>query len=282
MVESFRYVMLGDVCSDLHVDCYKINDDLFKTHKNPNSQFLIIGGDTSNEPWITNKQILRASETYDHVIVILGNHEYYCKMPFVEVLSSVKDIVERCNLPNVSVLDNESVQLGTVAFIGATGWYDFKPGQHSGTLDQIEIAWSKVNNDSKLIKWDLRDYQTKFDCVLSKAKESFEYIKGAVAKANQDPLVESIVISTHMIPNVLLAYVKAYDPVWNALNGSFINSLMEDVVHADVNKKIKLWTYGHTHIPNDTKIGHIRYVCNPGGYPSERSQHGFKFVQVQI
>ena len=82
--------------------------------------------------------------------------------------------------------------------------------------------------------------------------------------------IKNIVCITHTAPvKEGIEFKKDPNSVWNALNGAYANSKMQDVLVADVNKLIKVWVFGHTHYHKDFVIDDIRYISNPRGYAGE-------------
>ena len=67
------------------------------------------------------------------VIYVLGNHEFYGqKIP--KLISDIKEVAQGTN---IHVLENNSVEIGDVVFLGATLWTDFRlNGDPSGRTDR--------------------------------------------------------------------------------------------------------------------------------------------------
>ncbi len=51
-------------------------------------------------------------------------------------------------------------------------------------------------------------------------------------------------------------------------NDHFFRCDMVDLIRAN---KPRLWLHGHTHTPCDYDFHATRVICNPRGYPGERS-----------
>jgi hypothetical protein len=84
------------------------------------------------------------------------------------------------------------------------------------------------------------------------------------------------VMVTHHIPHRACTIFQPGDQIWNALNGSFCNTLMERINDPSV----KAWCFGHTHYNWDKDINGIRYICNPRGYRGEKSH--WEPVEVEV
>ena len=57
-------------------------------------------------------------------------------------------------------------------------------------------------------------------------------------------------------------------PRYTTMNGAFVSNLDEFILD---HPQIALWSHGHTHHCFDYTVGDTRIVCNPLGYPGERS-----------
>lgn len=56
------------------------------------------------------------------VIYVMGNHEFYGQRPMADLWRKAREKVEHTH---VHLLENESVQIGNVRFLGCTLWTDF-------------------------------------------------------------------------------------------------------------------------------------------------------------
>ena len=56
------------------------------------------------------------------VIYVLGNHEYYGQ----KIPKLISEIKEMAHGTNVHVLENDTIEIGNVVFLGATLWTDFR------------------------------------------------------------------------------------------------------------------------------------------------------------
>ena len=90
------------------------------------------------------------------------------------------------------------------------------------------------------------------------------------ALANDIPCV----VITHHAPSMKSIHEKyANDTELNTLYASDMEYLMSN--------NVKLWIHGHTHNSFDYTVGNTRVVCNPVGYPQERSlQQPVKIIEV--
>ncbi len=89
---------------------------------------------------------------------------------------------------------------------------------------------------------------------------------------------EADVFVTHHTPSMMSCHHK-WGGVDQPMNRFFHNELSAWLL--DLPKKPKLWIHGHTHDPCNYRIGETLVVCNPRGYPGERSEK-YKSVFVEI
>jgi len=192
------------------------------------------------------------SENWKNVIYILGNHEYYhgridSYAAYLKVLFNA--------YPNVHVLDNDSIVIDEIKFIGSTLWFD---GNKRNPTSLVIIG--DCMNDFRLITWGKPNYR-KFkvsDAVLLHDK-AVAYLKKEI-----EGYVGKVVVCTHHAPSPLSINAK-YAGDYH-LNGAYHSDLSELILD---NEHIVLWTHGHTHSSFDYHIGKTRIVANPKGYREE-------------
>lgn len=284
-----------DFCSDLHVDAWvgrtMLHDparkmwlgEPFKStyvdidwaaFKNPDSDILVIAGDIANTMVTTVNVLECASLVYKTVIVVEGNHDHYDNdMRVEDGMVHLKNELTRFS--NVYYLDGMSsfVQDG-VAFFGATGWYDWKAYEDRGISEIIaRVTWMQYSNDSR--------YPT-FNCGSPEVLANIQSVNLAaqVQKANVDPDISHIVMTTHMSPRADIMEWKTNDAVWNALTPSYVNTGLQMVLNEDTNKKISHWIYGHTHARQMVEIDGVTYANNARGYPRENPP--FSLTQIKV
>jgi len=283
-----------DFCSDLHVDAWKNHVVLdyvsrkwtgepfnslylyidWQEYKHHDSRVLVIAGDIANNLMISATVVEAAAMEYEHVVVVEGNHDHYGNemnvddgMVFFETLLS--------RFPNVHYLKhNKTLTVDGVAFVGATGWYDFKAYESQGIYDNMaKRMWNLYSNDSRYPDFNGKSVES-IACVQA------INLADQVKTFSQDPDIQSIVVTTHMSPRADLMEWKPNDTVWNALTPSYVNTAMKQVIDADVGGKIRYWIYGHTHERKMTDINGIVYANNARGYPNESPP--FALTQIEV
>jgi len=238
--------MFIHILSDLHIE--------FEPFEPPptESDVIILAGDIH----IGSKGLLWAKESFagKPVIYVLGNHEYYGKA----LPKLTEKLKQEAVGSNVHILENDSVIVGDVVFLGCTLWTDFEllgdPRIAGYEATQKMTDYKKIRVSPQYRK--LRSIDT---AVIH--RRSLRWLKKALA----NHAGKNVVVVTHHAPS------KRSLPQWYAedlLSAAYASHLDEVVASS----KVKLWIHGHIHAPRDYVIGATRVVCNPKGYPDEYNE----------
>ena len=261
--------MRVNVISDLHLE--------FGDLELPGGDVLILSGDVCESRTLTKykydpmnvmtelgnpKRMDRAQRfffeectKYREVIYVMGNHEHYHGR-YDKTVHELKAMVP----DNVSVLENEHIEIDGVLFLGATLWTDCNKGnpmclqvlKHS--MQDYNAITNKYHNIyRKLIPQDTMETHMR----------TKEYFK-TILEENRD---KKVVVCTHHAPSyksVHEHYVHDVD-----MNGGYASDLSEFILD---HENIKFWTHGHMHDPSDYEIGQCRIICNPRGYKGYEQQ----------
>lgn len=248
--------MIINVCSDLHLEFEPL-----ELRNASNADVLVLGGDiliAADFAYYNSKKhpeyarrakeyhtfLYTVSNEYDHVIMIAGNHEYYYSS--IESGShALRTAVSQ--YPNISFLENETVIVDDVAFIGATLWTDLNKN-----CPITEYTVKSMMSDYKLISYNNR--QLLPTDTYNMFQESLAYIKSEVPKYSKK------VVVTHHCPSPLSIHPD-YIGVRYA-NGGFVSNLADYIDSVDID----VWTCGHVHHSHQYKIGDTTVKCNPRGY----------------
>ncbi len=205
-------------------------------HKVP---MLVMAGDIAHHRII--EPVFRdVSTEYQHVIVVLGNHDYYGLRP-AQALDVYREAASK--YPNVQVLNNDRTTIAhegkDYIIDGTTGWYN-KVGV------QMYPNWPDV------------------ECI-----EGFTYEIGDLHKQAIDFLLDKAcegpadLIVTHMLPGA-----AAVSEPWKNSRSNVMFVMASDPILKAVGAP--MWVYGHTHDHVDVQHGDTRLVANPVGYPGEQ------------
>jgi predicted phosphodiesterase len=249
------------ILSDLHNEfsCFGV-----PVMKNEENQVLVLAGDTGLlTPSKVDHTIFdfvdSLSERFYAVIIVAGNHEYYgCEFSKVNqmlALGTYPNNYERTGWKsNVYFLQDTSVVIDGVAFIGSTLWTDFDGGEHS-SMQNAKLFM----NDYHKITYKHNGIYRKFipmDSYTLHCK-SRDYIFGMVDHYRNVGL-RTVVVSHHL-PSFKSVHSKFAD---SALNGVYASNLDTDIeLH-----RPDVWFHGHTHESCDYMICDTHVICNPRGY----------------
>ena len=210
------------------------------------------------------------------VIFVPGNHEYD-GLEFDEAHQRLRQACERWGL---IWLEQESVVLQGVRFVGCTLWSDFDGlSSAAGTADNDHAAAAPGALAEQLKARDKAFRAANFylrknhslqggapllaEQLRERALESQRWLRQALATGFDGPTVAV----THFAPSMLSA-----DPRYGLTPGTagFCNAL-DDLLPA-----AKLWLHGHLHCPQDYVSRGCRVVANPLGYARKGEQKNYR------
>lgn len=187
---------------------------------------------------------------------MFGNHDYYMisnwqmkkyKRTSYNRVEEMKMLYKR--LPNVHVLEGNTVEIEGFTIGGCGMWYDFSYGQQEQDLTEEEVyrLWWKHSNDSKLIKG---------------VTDPLEIFRAEYERLERLIPVSDVIV-THVGPDWRLypadeEFIKHYN--YYFFDGSpFFEKLQG-----------KTWLFGHVHYELDQIKYGCRFISQAIGYPSEK------------
>jgi predicted phosphohydrolase len=226
-----------------------------------NGQILILAGDIlcarhfKTDGYLKDiytKFIDECSRNFERVIYVAGNHEFYG----YNYEGTYKTLRE--NLPdNFHLLENETVKINDVNFIGFTLWTNFFNENPFEMMDakgyMADYSTIRIsNNYRKLNPEDTLKFH----------KTSIEYLKNELERLKN----ERVFVVSHHAPSH-----QCITPEFKngKCNGSFCSDLDELIL---ASPQIKNWAFGHVHSQHDFYIGGCRVTGNPRGYPHEHTR----------
>lgn len=249
-------------------------NDLHLEHSYPGQNFdpgegdvLILAGDILNAHHlkkngylneIYRKFLQRCSENFNHIFYVLGNHEAY-SYNYEGAFKTIKEILPE----NFYLLENTTVKLNDINFIGFTLWTNFFNENPNEMMDS-----ELYMNDYKSIRIGPNYRKLNTVDVLGFHKKSRSYLESQLQEL-QDAQV--FVISHHA--PTLQAIAPKYKSF--SCNGSFCSDLDNFILE---HPNIKNWAFGHVHTHFDFMIGECRMTCNPRGYPNELKNFNTNFT----
>jgi Icc-related predicted phosphoesterase len=290
------------VCSDLHLEF----GDLDLTN-DEDADVLILGGDIFVADDLAaggtvlpvtasvqaraeryNNFVVRCSERFKHVILIMGNHEHY-HGDYARTANIIRGTFG--DLHNVHFLDKEWRIINGVLFYGGTLWTDMN-GEDPLTLYQIAGMMNDyrgVKNSTKTVQYRVPDmtkdesdaWSYKERPAQFRPEDSVEdhksFLKGLDAVLALHPDMPTVVVGHHA-PSKASTHPRYKHET--LVNGAYSTNLDNYILDR---RQIRLWTHGHTHEDFDYMIGTTRIVCNPRGYDGyeARADH-FQLKYVEI
>lgn len=196
--------------------------------------------------------ISEVAKRFEHVIVVLGNHDYWG----LSLQSAVRKAKEALALlPNVTLLEQSAVTLSGVKFVGGTLWTDYGRNPHAMHVGrQIINDFKYTTFGDTRVRRKLRP-EDLFEVHRQTAKFIFN-------NCQADFPGQKVVVVTHMAPHEL-----SIDPRYardHMLNLSYYSDLSESVrTHC---KDVQLWIHGHIHLPANYMLYNVHVMSNPRGY----------------
>ena len=196
-------------------------------------------------------------------VLVAGNHEYYG--------GDLPEDLERLrargrNPSNVHVLENESVEIGDVVFLGCTLWTDMRLYESAFGYPASLLAVQAGLNDYRCVTWEKRRNLQAADTI-AMHRESVAWLKAQFERYRG----RKIVVVTHHAPSEMSIAECYRNDILSAAFASNLDALVQESGAA-------LWIHGHTHGCGDYVLGDTRVVANACGYPFERT--GFKANRV--
>ncbi|MGC3959663.1 MAG: metallophosphoesterase [Verrucomicrobiota bacterium] len=231
------------ILSDLHLEFAPFEPI------NVNADVVVLAGDvhtgTNGIKWILKTIPDRP------IIYVLGNHEFYGqKIP--KLVAEIKEIAQGTN---VQVLENDIVEIGDAAFLGATLWTDFRL---NGDPVLAEVIAQTGMTDFRRIRVTPSYRRFRPRDARRIHAQSLEWLAQQIEKARG----KKIVVVTHHAPSPQSVPSRFQN---DALNPAFASNLESFMVECGA----ALWIHGHVHHRADFTVGGTRVVANPRGYPTE-------------
>lgn len=194
------------------------------------------------------------------VIYVIGNHEFYGG----NVSRTAIEIKRAAAGTNVTVLDNDALELGGVRFLGCTLWTDFGLfGSSDGDVASALAAAQRHVSDFSRITFGSTGWMTPAQSVILH-RASASWLESRLEAQFAGPTV----VVTHHAPSFC-----SVAPQWrrDIVSAAFASRLDDLVTKSD------LWIHGHTHSAFDYRLGSDpgkgRLICNPRGYARDIQAH---------
>jgi len=226
-------------------------------------KFLILAGDIGSNQ--SHLEFIKDCASKYTVIYILGNHEFYGF-----TLKEVRDFWKSVKIDNFYFLDNSSVVIDDIEFIGSTLWVDFDRQN-----PRIMLNASLVITDFRKIYNATADEYITVDSIYREFEISYNYLKEAIYNDNG---FKKVMITHYGFSHesVHPSYREREADLTN--NHCYTSNLDYFVGNSLVNVAI----HGHMHTSSDYMLGDVHVVCEPVGYPDTLNpEFHFKVVDLK-
>ena len=249
------------LASDLHLEMINFKPGLSYTASSsrqflpkriigpvPGADVLVLAGDIADGDYACKLFADWQSGKRVPIIYIAGNHEFYGH-PIDPTYAKLR---AGAALNSIHFLENDSVVIDGVRFLGSTLWTDYRL-----ELDptQSMTYCEKRLNDHHLIRNGRHTFTT--GDALARHELARAWLETELVK----PFDGKTVVVTHHAPHPLSIHPRY---IGNQLNAAFVSDL------SDLMPCVDLWLHGHVHDSFDYQVGQCRVVANPSGYVLNR------------
>lgn len=226
----------------------------------PEADVCVVAGDLVEGDPVAGVQWLKIHiRPKMRIVYVLGNHEFYGTWTSMERSRALA--AEAARGAGIDLLDDTTVTIDGVQFIGSTLWTDFNLMSHDGITPERAMAdAAKWVSDFRVIR--VNDASERIwtpQMSVLRHQQSCIWLDRELQSAHM-PVV---VISHHAPHPGSVAPKFARDSVTPA----FVSDL-SDMIHRH---QPALWVHGHTHNSFDYAVGSTRIICNPRGYGDENA-----------
>lgn len=248
--------------SDLHLE---FKENLAYIQSIPfeiTGDILILAGDTFylKDRTMPNIKFWRwASQNYQQVILVPGNHEFYNNGD----VTSRGDSWQYMFLDNVGYYYNKVVRIGNVDIILSTLW--------SHIREENEVSVFRGMNDFRQILYD--KHRLCVEDFNAEHEKCLDFIKQSALEST----AKHIVVVTHHLPTY---QVVSEERIKDSMNNAYVTELGNFIADS----RIDYWIYGHSHANIDTEINSTKIVTSQLGYLLDGMRaEGFsesKFIEI--
>jgi Icc-related predicted phosphoesterase len=239
------------IFSDLHLDVHQIKPIAIMA----GVDLVIVAGDTCEGVLRAFGHLRRIIPMHIPIVMVLGNHEFYRKF-IPDELALARSHAAAFN---IHVLENDTVVIGGVRFVGATLWTDYRvfgDANHAAAMN----ACASGMNDHRLIGWQKQPWlRFRPQEAAQLHYQSRTYLEGVLAA----PFAGG--------PTVAVCHHAVH---WESVHPRFRSDPATAAFVSDLSALIEryqptLWVHGHVHNSSDYRVGGTRILCNPHGYANE-------------
>jgi UDP-2,3-diacylglucosamine pyrophosphatase LpxH len=244
--------------SDLHINTFPAGTP-FETFVRPVAPILVLAGDIGNVSNPLYAQCLAwCSQRWSTVILIAGNHEYFCEPNTMQTMDEIDQTIRRiCMQLRIHFLQaGQSVKVpGTnLRFVGATLWSDID----TGIWSEVQATKGEFRNTfqqtpSPLVR---ATYPSDINALHALHKAQ---LSSAIAPHSE---TERLIVVTHHMPTFSLLDAEHATHRFRSCYASKDDDLFAPNIVA--------WICGHGHRATQQTVPNGPLLCmNARGYPSQ-------------
>ncbi len=251
------------IFSDLHLE---FGD--YQPHISEDTDVVLFAGDIDVQQrsiaWL--EKIHKECKHSPYFLYICGNHEFYGQI-FPSVIRSLKYKIHN---PKILLLENESVTINGILFIGSTLWTDFLLFNDQ-ELNQL-IASQMMNDYRKIVFYP--DPENQLRRLQPKDIENY-HIKSRhyIEQQLKENTAEKVVLMTHHAPSLRSVPSDQRD---NPVYAAYASQLEQLCQIKNGRAMPTVWVHGHIHHSQDYYINHTHVIANPRGYAGYKVNPEFR------
>lgn len=240
--------------SDLHLEFPENSRFLKNNPIQPIGDVLVLSGDIgylNHETYSTNYFWDWASDHFEKVLVVPGNHEFYSGYDLNNMSDGLVISIRR----NIDLCYNKSLMVGGVEFILTTLWSWICPEAARSIERSIsDFRYIRYNNQ-RLTAVAFNELHV----------QCCEFLKKALSKRKGG---KRIVVSHHVPTGLCLSE----EFKGSILNGAFVAELTDLIASSDID----YWIYGHSHRNiGEVIVGQTKLISNQLGYVNSEEHKTF-------
>ena len=257
------------VLSDLHLEFADFEPDYAALGA---ADVVVLAGDIH----IGTNALRWARDTFEDkpIAYVIGNHEFYGH----HWTALIDDLRQQAPQFGIHFLEDHSVTIGGVRFLGCSLWTDFDYFGRDRRARCMHVGESRLN-DYRLIEANALEVNMLLSSGVTNQTLTAEHTRlrhqGSLAWLRRELAVgepESTVVITHHCPCARSTPTRYQS---DELTACFATKLPEELVLGAT-----VWIHGHTHDSCDYHVGgsgrSTRVICNPRGYPRSRYSNVFE------
>ncbi len=231
-------------------------------HVPADADVCVIAGDLDVNLSASLRRIARELPERE-VIYVAGNHDYWnvgetAAHTMDEILDEGRELAVQLG---IHFLENDSIELHGVRFIGATLWTDMQSVGRGHQASKIAEARGRdgMNDYKRMKRWSSMHPGKRKAATPEMTIKMHEQSRAYIERTLADVVAAPTVVVTHHAPHP----GSLDDRHKGKLDWCYASNL--DLLLRDENAP-DLWLHGHIHAAKDYEVAYTRVVANPRGY----------------